>query len=88
MLAFVSLNATYWLAGLPLMNGYYTVHDNVNPAAARMGFAPHVTSSKVNVATAFTPTYKVEDLEWELNFVYDMYLYVKIFSGNSLYSIF
>jgi hypothetical protein len=28
VLAFVPINSTYWLAGLPLLNGYYTVHDN------------------------------------------------------------
>jgi hypothetical protein len=48
-----------------------------------MGFAPHVTSSKVPVATAFTPSNSVESLEWELTFMYDLYQYVKIYSGNS-----
>ena len=53
-----------------------------------MGFAPHVTSSKVPVATAFTPSNSVEKLEWELTFMYDLYQYVKIYSGNSFYAIF
>jgi hypothetical protein len=70
------------------LSGYYTVHDNIDPTKARMGFAPHVTSSKVPVATAFTPSNSVESLEWELTFMYDLYQYVKIYSGNSFYAIF
>lgn len=46
VLAFVPIDSAYWLAGLPLFNGYYTVHDNINPTKAKMGFAPHVTSNK------------------------------------------
>ena len=88
VLAFVPINSTYWLAGLPLLNGYYTVHDNIDATKARMGFAPHVTSSKVNVATAFTPSKSVEALEWELTFIYDLYRYVKVYTGDSFYSIF
>jgi hypothetical protein len=53
-----------------------------------MGFAPHVTSSKVNVVTAFTPSNSVEQLEWELTFIFDIYRAVKIYTGDSLYSLF
>ena len=73
ILAFVPIDATYWLAGLPLLSGYYTVHDNIDPTKARMGFAPHVTSNKVNVATAFTPSNSVEKNRWELTFLFDIY---------------
>ena len=88
VLAFVSINEAYWLAGLPLLNGYYTVHDNIDSTKARMGFAPHVTSSKVNVVAAFTPSNSVEQLEWELTFVYDIYQFVANYTGDKLYTIF
>lgn len=88
ILAFVPIDSTYWLAGIPLLSGYYTVHDNIDSTKARMGFAPHVTSTKVNIATAFTPSNSVEGLRWELTFIYDIYQTVKSYSGDSLYSIF
>jgi len=48
-LAFLPIDSSFWLAGIPLLSGYYTVHDNTNPRKARMGFAPHATSNKMNV---------------------------------------
>jgi len=47
-----------------------------------MGFVPHVASSKVNVETALTPTNSVQDLFWELSFVFDIYQFVKKYSGT------
>jgi len=73
ILAFVPIDASFWLAGIPLLSGYYTVHDNTDPTNAKMGFAPHATSKKVNVATAFKPSNSVEALRWELTFIYDIY---------------
>lgn len=44
LLAFVPIEAGYWLAGIPLFSGYYTIHDNNDQTRAKMGFAPHATS--------------------------------------------
>ena len=53
-----------------------------------MGFAPHVTSSKVNIVTAFPPSSSVEQLAWELTFVYDIYRFLANYTGDKLYTIF
>ena len=37
---------SYWLLGDAFLKGYYTIHDNSDHANAKMGFAPHATSSK------------------------------------------
>lgn len=47
LLAFIdSFGAGYWLVGDAFLKGYYTIHDNDDHANARIGFAPHSTSSK------------------------------------------
>jgi hypothetical protein len=46
LIAIVDTNSYYWLVGDAFLKGYYTIHDNDDHANARMGFAPHATSSK------------------------------------------
>jgi len=69
------------------LSGYYTVHDNIDPTKAKMGFAPHATSNKRNVATAFTPSNSVESLRWELTFIYEIYQEVRIYT-DAFYEVF
>ena len=59
-----------------------SIFDHIDPTVARMGFAPHVTSSKVNIATELIPSNNVQDLFWELSFIYDIYQFVKKYTGT------
>ncbi len=46
LIAIVDSPSSFWLVGDAFLKGYYTIHDNDDHANARMGFAPHATSSK------------------------------------------
>lgn len=66
-----SLN--FWLLGDAFLRGYYSIHDNSDHANARIGFAPHSTSSKQNVEADVTaPETNVEDYLWELTWWFDV----------------
>jgi len=39
----------YWLLGDVFMRGYYSIHDNSDHKNAKIGWAPHATSTKKNV---------------------------------------
>lgn len=45
--------------GLPLIQGYYTIWNNDNHNASKVGFVPHDSSSKIEITTGTTPTTKV-----------------------------
>jgi hypothetical protein len=50
ILAFVDFpSASFWLLGDAFLRGYYSIHDNTDHNSARIGFAPHSTSSKQKV---------------------------------------
>ena len=52
-------NQQFWWMGLPLIQGYYTIWNNDNHNASKVGFVPHDTSSKLEITTGTTPTTKV-----------------------------
>jgi FAD/FMN-containing dehydrogenase len=55
------------------LRGYYSIHDNSDHANARIGFAPHSTSSKVKVEADVTlPANNIDDYLWELTWLYDI----------------
>ena len=60
---------TYWHFGTKFMEGYYTILDNSDHANAKIGFAPHATSSKVNIEKLTKPTKVVDDVLWETTWV-------------------
>ena len=43
------IDLNYWLIGDVFLRGYYSIFDNADHNAARMGFAPHATSTKPKV---------------------------------------
>jgi len=64
----------YWLMGDVFLTGYYSIFDNSDHDNARIGFAPHATSSKPNVdtiATSSLPTTRVDDIMWELSWLFN-----------------
>ena len=66
----------YWLLGDVFLRGYYTVWDNSDPTAAKMQFAPHATSKKNRVIENIAiPSDNVEDVMWELTWIYDAYFF-------------
>ena len=52
----------YWLLGDVFLRGYYSIHDNRDHKNARIGFAPHATSSKKNVERADIPETDVSEV--------------------------
>jgi hypothetical protein len=44
------------------MGGYYTIHDNSNHTNARIGFVPHSSSSKIEVAAGTNPSRPIQYL--------------------------
>lgn len=76
-LAFVPTQDAYWLLGDAFLNGYYSIHDNINHANARLGLVPHATSTKQFPYATDAPTASVLDIQWELTWVYDVYLTFK-----------
>jgi hypothetical protein len=70
ILAFVNeVYSTYWLVGDAFLKGYYSIHDNDDHANARIGFAPHATSTKKKVEKAEMPTIDIRDILWELTWL-------------------
>lgn len=66
----------YWLLGDVFLRGYYSIHHNVDHTAAQIGFAPHATSTKGKVEeNATLPTTNIEDVIWELTWIYDAYFF-------------
>jgi hypothetical protein len=59
----------YWLVGDAFLKGYYTIHDNNVHTAAKIGFAPHATSSKGKVEQLAKPTTDVMDILWETTWI-------------------
>lgn len=65
---------TYWLLGDTFLTGYYSIYDNSDHDNARVGFAPHATSSKpVLVENSSIPSTRVEDVLWELSWVFSVW---------------
>ena len=58
-----------WTVGNAFLKGYYTIHDNSDHANAKMGFAPHATSSKSKVEKLPKPTIDVLDIVWETTWI-------------------
>ena len=58
--------ADYWTLGDAFLKGYYGIFDNDDHAAAKMGFAPHATSSKKFVEQTRLPVESLENILWEL----------------------
>ena len=75
-LGFIPNPGNYFLIGLGLMGGYYTIHDNSNHANARIGFVPHSTSSKIEIAAGKSPSMPIQNLQWERTFMFDIYAYI------------
>ena len=73
MLAFVEQPTGYWLLGDAFLMGYYSIHDNSNHAAARVGFAPAASSFKHDIQVATTPEFDQADLTWERTWIHDLY---------------
>ena len=66
----------YWLLGDVFLRGYYSIYDNTNHNAARIGFAPHATSTKPKVVeNSPIPEIGVEDITWELTWIFDFWYY-------------
>jgi hypothetical protein len=74
-LGIVSMDALdFWLLGDVFLRGYYSIFDNSDHNAAKIGFAPHATSTKPKVAAnSPIPSVGVEDITWELSWVFDMW---------------
>jgi hypothetical protein len=62
-------NPDYWLVGDAFLKGYYTIHDNDDHANAKIGFAPHATSTKQLVTAEPMPKESIIDVLWELNWI-------------------
>jgi hypothetical protein len=59
-LGFVPHPGSYYLIGTGLMGGYYTIHDNSDHANARIGFVPHLDSSKIEVVAGSNPSTPIQ----------------------------
>ena len=46
---------SFVLAGVSLLSGYYSVWDNSDKSNPKIGFAPTLISTKVNIPTDVTP---------------------------------
>lgn len=69
ILSIIDDTSSFWLVGDSFLKGYYTIHDNDDHANARMGFAPHATSTKSKVVKAAKPTTDVTDVLWETTWI-------------------
>lgn len=65
----------YWIMGDVFLRGYYTIHNNIDHADAYLGFAPHATSTKSKVTAVTLPETNVEEVTWELTWVFDAYFF-------------
>jgi len=80
LLAFVASPSEYWLLGDAFLMGYYSIHDNIDHANARVGFVPHSNSHKPDIAAmpASDFKYEFEDLQWEKTWLYEYYWFWQI----------
>ena len=67
-----------------MLQGYYTIWNNDNHNASKVGFAPHDTSSKFEITTGTTPTTNVQDLLSERTLFIDLYLWFSTWLGKDL----
>ena len=73
-LGILPMDVEYWLIGDVFLRGYYSIFDNSNHEVPRLGFAPHATSSKPKVvAKSKIPAVNVEDVTWELTWIFDLW---------------
>ena len=80
------LNLEYWLIGDVFLRGYYSIFDNSDHDAPRMGFAPHATSTKPKVKeNATIPSIGIEDVTWELTWIFDFWYYFGALSFTQWY---
>lgn len=61
--------SSYWVLGDVFLRGYYTILDNDDHAAAKMGIKPHSGSEKYNVEKTRLPVESLENLLWELTWL-------------------
>ena len=59
--------------GTQAMNGYYTIFDNSDPDNARVGFAPHATSTKSVLAEDDLPSDSLWNVYWEHGYLFQVY---------------
>lgn len=77
-LAIATANSgNYWLLGDAFLLGYYSIHDNDDHSAAKIGFAPHATSSKSKPTPGSPPETDFSEVSWEFHWTYSMYLFFK-----------
>ena len=84
ILGFSQNEDDYWLLGDIFLTGYYTIWDNIDHTAAKIGFAPHITSLKADITSGSTPYTSNYDLFYERSIIFDIYwfLQVKWFVGS------
>uniref|UniRef100_A0A7S3IMZ2 Peptidase A1 domain-containing protein n=1 Tax=Strombidium inclinatum TaxID=197538 RepID=A0A7S3IMZ2_9SPIT len=70
----------FWMLGSPFFQEYYTVFDNSDHTAAKIGFAPSASSSKSDLTTGDFPEQSLDDVMWELTWMWDWY-WVLSFEG-------
>lgn len=95
LLAFVVHPQEFWLLGDAFLMGYYSIHDNDDHANARIGFAPHSTSTKPEIVDfpAASIEHTFESVAWEKTWIYDWYWFwqlewlagIPVLDGNWLY---
>lgn len=75
LLAFVVHTQEFWLLGDAFLMGYYSIHDNEDHANARVGFAPHSTSTKPDIVDFPSANIKntFESVAWEKTWIFDWY---------------
>ena len=76
----------FWILGEVFLNGYYSVFDNSIPTSAKLGIAPHKTSTKDQIMTGSLPL--TESIQWELTWLFDIYWFFNIPGFIDLYNIY
>ena len=78
LLAFTESSNYFWLLGDAFLMDYYSIHDNKNHSAARVGFAPSTESTKhdIEVATS-VPAKGTSEVLWERTWIFDLYWWLQ-----------
>lgn len=86
LLAFVVHPSDFWLLGDAFLTGYYSIHDNEDHDNARIGFAPHSSSTKPEIIEfpSSNIEHTFESVAWETTWIYDWYWFWQLewFAGT------
>lgn len=80
LLAFVVHPQEFWLLGDAFLMGYYSIHDNEDHTNAKIGIAPHSSSTKPDIIDFPADDIKetFESTKWERTWIYDWYWFWQI----------